>query len=246
LEPETWNLKLDRNRGFTLIELLVVVSIIAILAAILFPVFAQAREAARRSSCQSNLYQIGIALQMYARDHDGLLPPKDNDLKPLAVPYVNGLTLFHCPSDGSPNGSSPPMNGAGVPGGNMNGPLNPLRNPGLISVPPGPLYSSYQYRGGLTLEDRGEEPVAGDWQFRHGYRASVLYLSGTVRSVHSSAWKAFARDPRPVSARSAHDEREVTPFLPGGKVPSRTKAAGSPPRKRAEAEPFVPGTEGPR
>jgi prepilin-type N-terminal cleavage/methylation domain-containing protein len=63
-----------RNRGFTLIELLVVIAIIAILAAILFPVFAQAREAARKTSCISNMKQIGLGLLMYAGDYDEVLP----------------------------------------------------------------------------------------------------------------------------------------------------------------------------
>ncbi len=63
-----------RKSGFTLIELLVVIAIIAILAAILFPVFARAREAARKSSCQSNLKQCAQALKMYTDDYDGTLP----------------------------------------------------------------------------------------------------------------------------------------------------------------------------
>lgn len=61
-------------RAFTLIELLVVIAIIAILAAILFPVFAQAREAARKATCQSNMRQIGMAFAQYATDHDGYYP----------------------------------------------------------------------------------------------------------------------------------------------------------------------------
>jgi prepilin-type N-terminal cleavage/methylation domain-containing protein len=63
-----------RNRGFTLIELLVVIAIIAILAAILFPVFARAREAARKATCLSNLKQIALAAIMYAQDYDEVLP----------------------------------------------------------------------------------------------------------------------------------------------------------------------------
>src|SRR6266511_3375494 len=67
----------DRQRGFTLIELLVVIAIIAILAAILFPVFAQAREKARQASCLSNCKQIGLASNMYLQDYDETFPGHD-------------------------------------------------------------------------------------------------------------------------------------------------------------------------
>src|SRR4030088_2532951 len=67
-------IKILRKRAFTLIELLGVIAIIAILAAILFPVFAQAREKARQTTCQSNLKQIGIAISMYVQDYDEEFP----------------------------------------------------------------------------------------------------------------------------------------------------------------------------
>jgi len=63
-----------KKRGFTLIELLVVIAIIAILAAILFPVFSRAREQARKSACLSNAKQIGLAIQMYSQNWDEKLP----------------------------------------------------------------------------------------------------------------------------------------------------------------------------
>src|SRR6266536_2206230 len=72
------SLRRNRLTGFTLIELLVVIAIIAILAAILFPVFARARESARRISCASNLKQLGVAVQMYAQDFDEVLPYGQN------------------------------------------------------------------------------------------------------------------------------------------------------------------------
>src|SRR4028118_1774787 len=65
--------------GFTLIELLVVIAIIGILASILFPVFARARENARRSSCQSNLKQIGLGILQYTQDYDEKLPLRRHD-----------------------------------------------------------------------------------------------------------------------------------------------------------------------
>ena len=68
-----------RRRGFTLIELLVVIAIIAILAAILFPVFAQAREKARSATCLSNNKQIGLAVAMYIQDYDSTYPSQKGD-----------------------------------------------------------------------------------------------------------------------------------------------------------------------
>jgi prepilin-type N-terminal cleavage/methylation domain-containing protein/prepilin-type processing-associated H-X9-DG protein len=90
------------RRAFTLIELLVVVAIIAILAAILFPVFGRARENARRSSCQSNLKQIGLGLMQYMQDYDERTPAVDENVEytwfqPLQ-PYIKSTQVFRCPS----------------------------------------------------------------------------------------------------------------------------------------------------
>ncbi|MGI5820124.1 MAG: prepilin-type N-terminal cleavage/methylation domain-containing protein [Armatimonadota bacterium] len=95
-----------KYRGFTLIELLVVIAIIAILAAILFPVFARAREKARQAGCQSGLKQIGLATIMYAQDHDEVLPPillqvggEMYAVNETLDPYVRNTQLWRCPSD---------------------------------------------------------------------------------------------------------------------------------------------------
>lgn len=100
------------RRGFTLIELLVVIAIIAILAAILFPVFARARENARRASCQSNLKQIGLGIAQYTQDYDEkLIPARNNSAnggnvapwQHLVQPYVKSSQLFKCPSNTNNN-----------------------------------------------------------------------------------------------------------------------------------------------
>jgi prepilin-type N-terminal cleavage/methylation domain-containing protein/prepilin-type processing-associated H-X9-DG protein len=98
----------SRRRAFTLIELLVVIAIIAILAAILFPVFARARENARRASCMSNLKQIGLGVMMYTQDFDEHVPGSSaNDsmgtkFSARLDPYVKSTQVFKCPSDSSP------------------------------------------------------------------------------------------------------------------------------------------------
>jgi len=90
--------------AFTLIELLVVIAIIAILAALLFPVFARVREKARTTACASNLRQIGVANALYAADADGVYPPRFTVLGQtywwdLVDPYVRDINLWYCPSE---------------------------------------------------------------------------------------------------------------------------------------------------
>src|SRR5687767_5619179 len=104
------------RRAFTLIELLVVIAIIAILAAILFPVFAQAREKARQTSCLSNLKQLGLGVMMYTQDYDEVYPQayyyKNNTATTnggsaggyvtwtvIVNPYIKNVGIFVCPSD---------------------------------------------------------------------------------------------------------------------------------------------------
>jgi prepilin-type N-terminal cleavage/methylation domain-containing protein len=124
-----------RRRAFTLIELLVVIAIISILAGMLFPTFAQSREAARKASCTSNVRQIGIALSMYAQDNDGTFPDHERSLTDSSYemgglvvrdwantpitnwaaaifPYVKNFQVYTCPSNkgwalGANTGSRP-------------------------------------------------------------------------------------------------------------------------------------------
>lgn len=109
-----------KSNGFTLIELLVVIAIIAILASILFPVFARARENARRSSCLSNIKQLGLAMMQYTQDHDEKLAPllidhgaagayilPNGQPSPrsammwyhMLYPYMKNIQIMNCPSE---------------------------------------------------------------------------------------------------------------------------------------------------
>jgi len=145
------------RRAFTLIELLVVIAIIAILAAILFPVFAQAKEAAKKTACLSNNKQIGIGLYLYVSDSDDALPMANYPAAPaymgppftqfafhtgagvaelcwadLIQPYTKNLQLFKCPTDDKLVKDS---SGNAVPGAKLSYALNYyfFRQPGGIS-----------------------------------------------------------------------------------------------------------------
>jgi len=104
------------RRGFTLIELLVVIAIIAILAAILFPVFARAREAARATQCRSNLKQLGSAVMMYTQDFDEVLPIERTVNPSMSLiqfldPYIKSKAVWDCPSQNPTSKSSIAYNG---------------------------------------------------------------------------------------------------------------------------------------
>lgn len=99
----------SRTGAFTLIELLTVIAIVAMLSAILFPVFSRARENARRSACQSNLRQVGLGIAQYVQDFDERMPPGGSQgcsngcsnptYRGLIMPYVQSLNVFVCPSN---------------------------------------------------------------------------------------------------------------------------------------------------
>ncbi len=142
-----------RKQGFTLIELLVVIAIIAILAAILFPVFAKAREKARQASCASNLKQLALGTLMYIQDYDETFPYwgrfTDANLMPLApaaavYPYVKNVQLYVCPS----GATQPNVSGAPAPG---------WANYGRASIPywfPGPSSQGYAWNGWICEAGR--------------------------------------------------------------------------------------------
>lgn len=174
-----------KSAGFTLIELLVVIAIIAILAAILFPVFAQARAKARQASCTSNIRQVGLAITMYRDDHDGITPiirecSPAAGWRPCEVgrvtlgwmdfiqPYVKNTQTFKCPSDPTPVIPVPagtPVLIAAQPGqGYVFG--NPASRPG------GQNRCSYGYN--MNLANNGTS-IASDSQVAYPATTIVLF-----------------------------------------------------------------------
>ncbi len=156
---------MHKRQGFTLIELLVVIAIIAILAAILFPVFAKAREKARQASCASNLKQLGLGLMQYSQDNDELLCAAWNgnngwqDSDPatgkykwmdMIYPYVKSNGVYHCPDDSG---------GITYGGHNTTGQFIPYQQ---LTAPSGNYYGSYgmnaynfSFNGGQALTGPG-------------------------------------------------------------------------------------------
>jgi len=168
----------NKKRAFTLIELLVVIAIIAILAAILFPAFARARENARRASCQSNLKQIGLGLSQYTQDYDEKLPParfagagtlpfNNVPWHYLVQPYVKSYQLFKCPSNPSKDFlQSTPDSGTGTPG----------------------IPRSYQANAGIGGNFTGNGDDNRPMRFENiGTSISKLNLPSTTILVHEQA-----------------------------------------------------------
>jgi len=160
-------------RGFTLIELLVVIAIIAILAAILFPVFGQAREKARQTACISNQRQIALAIQMYAADYDEMMPDDTTVWSGISV----APKLLICPTAGknTPNGyvynTTKDMSGQSIVSGRA---LGEITDPAATW---------------LTADGVNGAPV-----FRHHNKAVISYVdghtaTGTLTLMQSVVWE---------------------------------------------------------
>lgn len=146
------------KRGFTLIELLVVIAIIAILAAILFPVFAQARAKARGTACLSNVKQIATSMMMYVQDYDEITPSGRGggwEWWTELMPYMKSTDLLMCP-DRSPTGARTQGSAAGVTAGCVSGVYN-MRGLHGYGYNWGPVH----YRGG-GLMGPSMAAIAGD------------------------------------------------------------------------------------
>ncbi len=158
------------QRGFTLIELLVVIAIIAILAAILFPVFAKAREKARQTTCTSNQRQIAASVQMYAQDHEELLPGINTIWTDIDVdPQV-----LICPSQGVLDTGA--FNGyvynAGL--GNPSVSMGEVKSPDATYLTADGIYTGVSWKAANVAYDQD------DFDARHSGKAVISYLDGHV------------------------------------------------------------------
>jgi prepilin-type N-terminal cleavage/methylation domain-containing protein/prepilin-type processing-associated H-X9-DG protein len=164
-----------RRRGFTLIELLVVIAIIAILAAILFPVFAKAREKARQTSCLSNNKQIALATMMYTADYDSSYPMcvyLAGDMHAYTVyhsimPYMKNEGILDCPSEKNV-----------VTWGALNALMAGLLAPGFDGVSYTPNFAVFEDGPNNPLTG-ADDPVVSESQIEHP-SATILLGDGDI------------------------------------------------------------------
>ena len=197
---------LHKKRAFTLIELLVVIAIIAILAAILFPVFARAREQARRTSCLSNMKQLNTSMLMYVQDYDETMPFANwrPDVAPWNInqygsewqnviqPYAKNEQILRCPSD-----------------------VNPPIDPNDLANPGGPTgertVTSYLYNGflGTDIASVNDNPTA-------------LWLVRTAVSTFRQD-RRYNRARRPVVPTNAENAPNARPAPAAFELPEAWK-----------------------
>lgn len=227
-----------KRSGFTLIELLVVIAIIAILAAILFPVFARARENARRSSCMSNLKQLGLGLMMYVDDYDEHMPMNGYNAgggiyrswRVSLQPYIKSTQVFVCPSNSNTDTNS--GSGPGVPlissdySANLGigGPFGAYNSVGpILAAIPFPSTTFFVVETNQNVADWYYDVISGPTtKFSTGLFAghmgtsNYLFGDGHVKSLRPSATMGTT----PGSNMWAMDNQ---PFVDGGQ-PALTNA----------------------
>ncbi|MCK4323301.1 MAG: type II secretion system protein [Armatimonadetes bacterium] len=225
------------KRGFTIIELLGVISVIAVMAAILFPVYARAKAVTRRQICVSNLFNMGMALRMYAVDNDGYYPPRDDDLGPLHPQYVGDKSVFMCPDGyrgrvpmGAPADESLPIDshryGSPYPG--MIPP--PKESEDKAEPEEEPITWSYYYRAGHRHNELPVVPLVTDSGLRHQEKANVMFSDGGLGLLGEQDWRALGF--RPLEEIIA--ERNPPPGMmgpPPGYPPGMPPPVRPPPRE---------------
>lgn len=154
-----------RRRGFTFTEMIACLAVIVLCVSVLLPVYGRSREAARRTSCASNLRQFGQALHLYAQDYAGRFPAEETGWAPALSPYIKNSSVFACPDD------RPAARAAAAAS---------VSTPGALPLP---AHVSYRYRPGLAHDDWSELPLAWDRQRWHGGGVNLLYLGGNSRHV---------------------------------------------------------------
>ena len=173
--------------GFTLIELLVVVAIIAVIAAILFPVFSQSREKARASACFSNYHQIGAAVSMYASDFDGDTPPDGGSFSGIITdcqPYLKATAVFACPDDFDREREKRPGTYR-MPSLYQGKPINcGWADPYSTAAPPAITHSSTTTLMYEAEQDFTAAPI--NPTYRHNGGTQILYFDGHTKWVKGS------------------------------------------------------------